>query len=55
MPYYAEHVQELKRDLAAAIPTDELRRLHEKRADAPFGAPRKHAEVPRSAGERHLG
>ncbi|HKB79534.1 MAG TPA: fatty acid desaturase [Thermoanaerobaculia bacterium] len=29
--YYAEHATELKRDLAAAVPTDDLRRLHEKR------------------------
>ncbi len=31
MPYYTEHAQELKRDLAVAISTDDLRRLHEKR------------------------
>lgn len=29
--YYAEHATELKRDLAAAISTEDLRRLHEKR------------------------
>ena len=29
--YYAEHAQQLKRDLAAALPTDELRQLHQKR------------------------
>src|SRR5438270_12939432 len=31
MAYYAEHAQQLKRDLAAEVPTDELRRLHTKR------------------------
>ena len=31
MSYYAEHAQQLKRDLAAAVPTDELRTLHQKR------------------------
>jgi len=31
MTYYAEHAVELKRDLAAEIPTDELRELHRKR------------------------
>ena len=31
MNYYAEHAQQLKRDLAAELPTDELRRLHQKR------------------------
>jgi fatty acid desaturase len=31
MAYYAEHAQQLKRDLAVEVPTDELRRLHEKR------------------------
>ncbi|MEA2326678.1 MAG: hypothetical protein QOE68_1637 [Thermoanaerobaculia bacterium] len=31
MAYYAEHAQQLKRDLAAEVPTDELRRLHAKR------------------------
>ena len=29
--YYADHAQQLKRDLAAEISTDELRRLHQKR------------------------
>src|ERR1051326_3425583 len=29
--YYAEHAQQLKRDLAAEIPVDELRLLHQKR------------------------
>lgn len=29
--YYAEHAQQLKRDLAEAIPTEELRKLHQKR------------------------
>ncbi|MCU1245332.1 MAG: hypothetical protein JWN02_1242 [Acidobacteria bacterium] len=29
--YYAEHAQQLKRDLAAALPTEELRKLHQKR------------------------
>src|SRR5438045_3800368 len=29
--YYADHAQELKQDLAAAMPIEELRRLHEKR------------------------
>jgi fatty acid desaturase len=29
--YYAEHAQQLKRDLAQEIPADELRRLHQKR------------------------
>jgi fatty acid desaturase len=29
--YYAEHAQELKRDLAREIPIEELRRLHQKR------------------------
>jgi fatty acid desaturase len=31
MSYYADHAQQLKRDLAAEVPTDELRRLHGKR------------------------
>src|SRR5918996_4765280 len=31
MAYYDEHARQLKRDLAAEIPTDELRRLHQKR------------------------
>lgn len=31
MNYYAEHAQQLKRDLAAEVPTEELRRLHLKR------------------------
>jgi fatty acid desaturase len=31
MSYYADHAQQLKRDLAAEVPTDELRRLHAKR------------------------
>src|SRR5689334_1067811 len=31
MAYYADHAQQLKRDLAAEVPTDELRRLHAKR------------------------
>lgn len=31
MNYYAEHAQQLKRDLAQEIPADELRRLHQKR------------------------
>lgn len=30
--YWAEHAQGLKRELADAIPTDDLRRLHEKRS-----------------------
>jgi fatty acid desaturase len=29
--YYDDHARQLKRDLAAEIPTDELRRLHQKR------------------------
>jgi fatty acid desaturase len=29
--YYAEHAQQLKQDLAAALPIEDLRRLHEKR------------------------
>src|ERR1051326_8379865 len=29
--YYAEHAQQLKRDLAAGVPVEELRRLHQKR------------------------
>jgi len=29
--YYADHAQQLKRDLAAEVPTDELRKLHQKR------------------------
>ncbi len=29
--YYADHAQQLKRDLAAELSTDDLRRLHEKR------------------------
>ena len=29
--YYAEHAQQLKRDLAAELPVEELRRLHQKR------------------------
>src|SRR5947207_4909178 len=43
--YYADHAQQLKRDLAAEIPVDELRALHQKRpllhallAAADFGA-----------------
>jgi fatty acid desaturase len=43
--YYADHAQQLKRDLAAEIPVDELRVLHQKRpllhaliAAADFGA-----------------
>ncbi|HEV8658312.1 MAG TPA: fatty acid desaturase [Thermoanaerobaculia bacterium] len=31
MNYYAEHAQQLKRDLAQEIPADELRHLHQKR------------------------
>src|SRR5258708_13434538 len=31
MAYYSEHAQQLKRDLAAEVPTDELRVLHTKR------------------------
>ena len=31
MSYYAEHAQQLKRDLAAALPIEELRKLHDKR------------------------
>ena len=31
MPYYAEHSQELRRDLAREVPAEELRKLHEKR------------------------
>jgi beta-carotene hydroxylase len=31
MAYYAEHAQELRRDLARELPTDELRALHQKR------------------------
>ncbi|MGZ7041243.1 MAG: fatty acid desaturase family protein [Thermoanaerobaculia bacterium] len=31
MNYYAEHAQQLKRDLAAEVPTEELRLLHQKR------------------------
>lgn len=31
MSYYAEHAQQLKRDLAAEVPIEELRLLHEKR------------------------
>jgi beta-carotene hydroxylase len=31
MPYYADHSTQLKRDLAAEVPTDELRELHRKR------------------------
>ena len=31
MAYYADHAQELRRDLAREIPSDALRRLHEKR------------------------
>src|SRR6266540_5460665 len=31
MTYYAEHAQQLKRDLAAEVPTEELRKLHQKR------------------------
>jgi fatty acid desaturase len=31
MSYYAEHAQQLKRDLAAEVPVEELRRMHEKR------------------------
>src|SRR6059058_1953077 len=31
MTYYSDHAVELKRDLAAEIPTDELRELHRKR------------------------
>src|SRR5581483_227579 len=29
--YYADHAQQLKQDLAAAVPIEELRKLHEKR------------------------
>ena len=29
--YYAEHAQQLKRDLAAEVPVEELRKLHQKR------------------------
>ena len=29
--YYADHAQQLKQDLAAAVPIEDLRRLHEKR------------------------
>ena len=45
MNYYAEHAQELKRDLAREVPVDELRKLHQRRpllhaavAAANFGA-----------------
>src|SRR5437667_9730998 len=31
MAYYDDHARQLKRDLAAEIPTEELRRLHQKR------------------------
>jgi fatty acid desaturase len=31
MNYYADHAQQLKRDLAAELPNEELRRLHQKR------------------------
>jgi fatty acid desaturase len=31
MAYYDDHARQLKRDLAAEVPTDELRRLHQKR------------------------
>src|SRR6059058_714470 len=31
MTFYSEHAVELKRDLAAEVPTDELRELHRKR------------------------
>ncbi|HEX9161931.1 MAG TPA: fatty acid desaturase [Thermoanaerobaculia bacterium] len=31
MNYYADHAQQLKRDLAREVPADELRRLHQKR------------------------
>src|SRR5437870_2878951 len=31
MAFYDDHARQLKRDLAAEIPTDELRRLHQKR------------------------
>jgi fatty acid desaturase len=31
MAYYADHAQELRRDLARELPADDLRRLHEKR------------------------
>src|SRR2546423_8718742 len=31
MAYYDDHARQLKRDLAAEISTDELRRLHQKR------------------------
>ena len=31
MSYYTDHAQQLKRDLAAELPTDELRKLHQKR------------------------
>jgi len=31
MNYYAEHAQQLKRDLAQEIPAEELRKLHQKR------------------------
>src|ERR1051326_6644830 len=29
--YYADHAQQLKQDLAAEVPIEELRKLHEKR------------------------
>src|ERR1700738_274250 len=31
MAFYADHAQQLKQDLAAAISVDELRKLHQKR------------------------
>src|SRR5438477_854270 len=31
MSYYTDHAQQLKRDLAAEVPTEELRKLHQKR------------------------
>ncbi|HEV7923628.1 MAG TPA: fatty acid desaturase, partial [Thermoanaerobaculia bacterium] len=31
MAYYADHAQELKRDLAREVPTEALRELHQKR------------------------
>ena len=31
MAYYDDHARQLKRDLAAEIPTEKLRRLHQKR------------------------
>src|SRR5438067_3136130 len=31
MSYYTDHAQQLKRDLAAEVPTEELRKLHQRR------------------------